>query len=161
MPIVHHVKSARKAQRKYGIKVGDSYYWWRTRRTVGKTYQTIKHVSKTRPRPSQLTSSPFLQEVYSLLEDIEDTYETNDLEGYRDGWKDTAQGILDGEQEKLDNLPQSLQDGSSGQEIQSRIDALQSFIEALEAIDIPEYEDDGEGTLGDALEEFKALEIDL
>jgi hypothetical protein len=48
MPRVHFVKKSRKS---YGdIKKGESYYWWKTRVTAGKSFRGVIHRSKTRPR---------------------------------------------------------------------------------------------------------------
>jgi len=59
------VKSARKAIPDHGIKVGDSYYWWKFR--FGG-----KHISRYWPRPSQLTQSEFYSTLYGCQETIED-----------------------------------------------------------------------------------------
>jgi hypothetical protein len=60
MPRVNFVKKARKAIPSSGIKVGDSYYWWKFR-------YGGKFVSKERPRQSQLTQSK-LSGVYAAEE---------------------------------------------------------------------------------------------
>ena len=65
MPRVHHVKRARKAVKSAGIKVGDSYYWWKFR-------YGGKHTSKTPPRQSQLTNSDKLSRAYAASESLED-----------------------------------------------------------------------------------------
>jgi hypothetical protein len=64
MARVHFVKKARKANRTYGIKKGDSYYWWANR--VGRSSR--RHVSKSRPTRSQTTMSGY----YSIAWGIED-----------------------------------------------------------------------------------------
>lgn len=65
MPRVTFVKKARKAIKAYDIKKGDSYYHWSFRRGG-------KRISKTHPRPSQLTQSEYFGAVYSSLENLED-----------------------------------------------------------------------------------------
>jgi len=158
VPIVHHVKKSAKAYRKEGIKKGEAYYWWKSRRTVGNRYVSTKHRSKTRPKPSQLTQSPFLKEVYALRESVE-SFKTwqgesgDELAWPRDNWVATAGGIVCDERDKLDNQPKSIQGGEQGRLFEERIEKLQQFIDALDAIDC-----DGDGQ--DVVADFqRAAEI--
>ena len=67
MPRVYTQK-ARKDYPKEGIKKGDTYYKWsiKTGPASGIDYRSLKP-----PKPSQLTGSAFMQEYYSIQEDME------------------------------------------------------------------------------------------
>ena len=67
MPRVYTVKSARKAHGNT-IAVGDTYYWWKFR-------YGGKRVSKTYPKPWQLTQSTYKQTLL-LLEDSLTDFDT-------------------------------------------------------------------------------------
>jgi len=62
MARAHHVKKARKDNPV--AKAGESYYWWKFR--FGD-----RHYSKTEPKASQLTQSPYLSVIYSCQEQWE------------------------------------------------------------------------------------------
>ena len=123
MPKVHFVKSARKENSV--AKVGESYYWWQFR-FGGKRF------SKTYPKRSQLTQSPFLSELYDVEDRIGDSIDEDqaaeiicDLEALRDEC-----------QYSLDNMPEHLQEASdSGMLLQERIDNLEDWISEIENID--------------------------
>lgn len=68
MPKVHYVAKARKHNKRYGIKKGQPYWWWK-RRAPGQV-AGWKVVSLSPPRPSQLAGSPFMQQVLSLQEGL-------------------------------------------------------------------------------------------
>lgn len=161
MPQVHHVKKSRKAYRKEGIKKGEPYYWWKTRRTRGKQYFSTLHRSTKKPRPSQLTSSEFMREALELCEQIEDAKpETiEDLISQRDEWVQRAQEIQNQEQEKYDALPTSLQEGSSGEQIQERVTAMETFATELEGVSI--NEDGDEEELEERLSELQSVLLDV
>ena len=124
MPRVHHRK-ARKDYPNEGIQKGDMYYTWRIKLARGgMTRRSLK-----RPQPEQLTNSAFQQEWIPLNRDI----------GGFDGGKDEAQDLADrarevgeGEQEKLDNMPQGLQEGHVGEMIQERADECEQLSSDLE-----------------------------
>jgi hypothetical protein len=130
MTRAHHVKHARKDNPDHGIKKGDSYYWWKFMRGG-------KHYSKTAPKPSQLTRSEFWSAVYSVQEDFTATPDfIADVESQVEEIKSRLQDISDETQSKLDNMPQGLQDGDTGQLMQKRIDAISDAIGTLESLDI-------------------------
>lgn len=165
MPKVHTVQKARKADPAHGIEVGDTYYWWKTRMTVGKSYVSRIHKSKKRPRPSQLTSSEFLSQAYAINERIEDFDDRNGIADFIEEIKGEAENLRDEEQGKLDNLPEQLQEGPTGETLQERIGALDDFITELESLEVPDDEepeepepDDFEG--GEDGEEFQQAHDD-
>jgi len=128
MARAHFVKKARKDNPAAGIKTGDSYYWWKFRRG-GKRY------SKTHPRPSQLTQSEYLSSAYALQEQIEDMkIDPGDLRAAADELRNVADEIrnLGQEQEdKIGNMPDSLQDSDSAQLLRGRAEACESLADEL------------------------------
>jgi len=155
MPRVHHVACARKDNP--AVKKGEPYYWWKTRITVGKSYVSHMHYSKTRPPRSQLTNSEFLSQMY----DIEDTMiakvsgETpEDLESARDEIISELESLQSETQDKLDNMPEGLQQGGAGETLQERIDACGDMISELESIDFS-YDKESDGDLESWLESRK------
>lgn len=148
MPKVYHVK-ARKDYPESGIRKGEMYYKWsiKTGPASGRSYR-----SKTRPKPSQLTGSEFMGALYAIEENlgdlslptegsIKDRLESvvSDLESIVSDLED----LRNETQEKLDNMPEGLQQGSTGELLQERIDALESVISDLERVkdNPPERED--------------------
>ncbi len=133
MPKVTSVKSARNDYPDQGIKKGESYYWWAFMQG-GRGGPKIR--SKTYPKQSQLTQSAFWSAVYSVGED-HDTIPSNvdDMDAEIDAIKDDLQNILDETQEKYDNLPDGLQQGQSGEQLQGRVDAIESAISDLDSVD--------------------------
>ena len=146
MPRVNKVNKAAKDYPEYGILKGEPYFWWKFR-------YGGKRVSKTYPKASQLTQSEYLGRIYDLQErDIEgETLE--DLENLRDEIVQELEEIRDEQQEKLDNMPEGLQQGSTGELLQERYDTVDGVISELESIDFSEDADE------DVVLEDKADEI--
>jgi len=120
------------------IKKGESYWKWE--------FMTgPAHISKTRPRPSQLTQSSFLSTLYGIQESIQDfSCETaEDFEEAVENFKSELEGLRDETQEKLDNMPEQLQYAPTGELLQERIDDLESTISEFESIDVDfEFDED-------------------
>lgn len=113
MPKVTFVKSARKANPRYGIEVGDSYYHWAF--MVGGRGGP-KICSKTRPTRAQLTNSDFLKGLYGIFDDeiggvekaLNDPNGGVDFDCVADDLEAVAQSLRDLGQEqrdKFDNMP--------------------------------------------------------
>ena len=147
MARAHHVKKARKDYLEADIKKGDSYWWWAF--NFGP-----KVKSKNKPRRSQLTQSWF----YAAMWDIEDDF--GDATAPRSGvdfddlmrlCNDAASNVReqgDECQEKLDNMPMSLQDSDSGCTLRDRIEQCETIASLLEqASDTVEGLRDGEEPL--------------
>lgn len=135
MTRVRKVKKAQKDYPRFGIKKGDTYYWWKFN-----FRPEIK--SKTYPTRSQLTNSGFLKDLYELEDNLDP--DRDDLSGWVESTVEQIQEMIDQCQESLDNMPEALQESSdSGQMLQERIDALEAWISDLESVDIevPEVED--------------------
>lgn len=173
MPRVHFVKKARKDNDRCGVKAGESYFWWQNRGSGGKG-AGIKRCSKTRPRQSQLTMSDFYSAVYSLQEDIEDAIgtitEIGDLESMRDEWAQQARDIGTDQSDKLANMPEGLQQGPTGELLQERADACETWAEEIEGIEIPDPDDFAEDdepeaalqqAIDDAIGEMAALQPEV
>lgn len=159
MPRVHHVKKALKDNRV--CKKGEEYFWW-----VNKTglRSSVKRMSKTRPKPSQLTTSEFLSEYYSVQEDMQEAQpqSVEDLQSLRDEWAERIREIGEGCRERFENMPEGLQQGDTGQLLEQRADGMESWANDLEGIDLDFDEDEvGEGEKKEtALDEFLAEKLD-
>lgn len=130
MARVHHVKKARKGIPGTGIKKGDSYYWWKFRFGA-------RQVSKTQPKASQLTQSPFLAAVEAIRERIGDLIAEDIESGSISDIVSELEQLKDEAETSLDNMPEQLREGSSsGEMLQERIDGLTEWISNLEAIDV-------------------------
>lgn len=138
MPRVHKLK-ARKDYPNVGVEKGTFYYKWTTR--PGGRGNGIIHRSPTYPKPWLLTSSPFLQQQYQLEHRLSELTYGEVSEEVRD---EIAQEIREmGEEceEKIQNMPESLQYSPSGEMLQERADACGQWADELEAVDIPLIED--------------------
>ena len=140
MARVHCVR-ARKDYPAHDIKKGEIYYWWKFR-FGGKRF------SKIRPRSSQLTQSEYLSAAYSLQERVENlVIDSDDLEGLADELRSVADELrtLGSEQEdKIGNMPESLQDGEIAERLRGRAEACENVASELEAAadDILEVKED-------------------
>jgi len=131
MPRVNFVKTAAKDYPDVGIRKGDSYYWWKFR--FGG-----KHKSKTHPRPSQLTQSEFLSTQLSIGERIDglssNTFE--ELEMEVDEIVSEIRQLGEEQSDKLDNMPDSLQESPTGELLQGRYEACEEWADTLESVDL-------------------------
>ena len=149
MAHAHFVNKARKANKDAGIKKGDSYYWWKCR--FGG-----KHYSKTAPRPSQLTQSDFRSTTYAIREGIDFDLDFNDQQTAIDELTNAVDALRQlGEDQaaKLQNMPESLQQSSTGALLQSRADACEQVADEIESGigDIEELEEDDETPLAERI----------
>lgn len=133
MPKVNFVKAAAKDNRV--AKKGESYYWWKFR--FGG-----KHMSKTPPRPSQLTQSDFLSRQMELEERIAeltaDTYEQ--LKADVDEIVMEIRALGEEQEEKLNNMPDSLQQSPTGELLENRASACEDWAGELEEVDLEKEE---------------------
>lgn len=138
MTRAHFVKKAQKDYPEFGIKKGDSYWHWAF--AFGPKYK-----SKTQPTRSQLTRSSFLSTLYSIEDGISNAFKecttSDDLESSMEQLISDIEELRDETQNSLDNMPSQLQDADSGQLLQERIEALESWISDLQSIDLS-IEDD-------------------
>lgn len=126
MARAHFVKKARKNNS--AVKKGESYWWWSFR--FGP-----KHYSKTPPKPSQLTQSDYLSQFYACQEQFEELGSGNAPEGLADALRELGSGIeeLGAEQEgKVDNMPDGLQEGDTGELLRQRAETCETLADELE-----------------------------
>jgi uncharacterized protein YukE len=130
MPRVHHRK-ARKDYPDHNIKRGDMYYTW-SLKTGPRSSRTYRQLSP--PRRSQLTTSDFLSQLYDLEDRLlklsgdtilDVTSEVEDIAG-------EIRQLGEEQQEKVDNMPDGLQQGDTGQMIQERAEACEQWASDLE-----------------------------
>lgn len=157
MPRVTHVKAAQKDYPEHGIKKGEPYYWWKF--MVGGRGGP-KQFSKTPPRPSQLTQSEFLSQVYDLNDRLENLSASDheELSGELQEIAEQFREIASECEEKLNNMPEGLQQGDSGQLLQQRADDCNSIADDLESIDC---DWDEEAVLKEVTEEALREEDDV
>lgn len=112
------------------IHKGEGYWTWSF--MYGGTYY-----SKTAPRQSQLTQNEYKQTIYSLQEEIDDwkPSETDEAESFVDEVRGEIEDLKEQQEEKLDNMPEQLQDSDAGQTLQERIDNLDDVLCDIDSID--------------------------
>lgn len=141
MPRVTHVKAAQKDYPEHGIKKGEPYYWWKF--MVGGRGGP-KQFSKTPPKAAQLTQSAFLSQIYDINDRVE-SLEAGDHEELESNIQELAEEFrAAGEEcsENLSNMPEGLQQGSTGELLQQRADDCESIASELESIDCSWDEDE-------------------
>lgn len=125
-------QQARKDYPAYGIKKGDKYYYARVK-TGPYSSREIRQLTPI--RRSQMTSSDFLSQFYGLQERLEDLGSKPclaELEGELSSISDDARALGEEQQEKFDNMPDSLQGGSTGEQVEGRATAMDSWADSLE-----------------------------
>jgi len=151
MPRVTFVKKAQKDDESAGIKKGDSYYWWKF------PFSGIRK-SKTPPKPSQLTQSAFKSAMCELEERIGNlTAGGNNIDDLRSEIESIAEDIraLGEEQtEKKSNMPEGLQEGSTGELLENRANECEEMAGQLDSIDL-DTEELGEGATAEETTEYE------
>lgn len=131
------------------IVKGEEYYQWAIKQQRGGIVRR-QHVKHGSPRPSQLTVSQ-LSQVYAAIEGAQDDVSSaEDASAIRDaleGCKGEMESIRDEFQSNLDNMPEGLQQGDTGQLIQERVEALEEFDNELDSAigEIEDFDDAEEG----------------
>jgi hypothetical protein len=122
MPRVFQRK-ARKDYPQNQIAKGDSYYYWKIKSAYGGTV----YRSKTYPRPSQLNHG-----FSGLLGDLQqDLAAVNDLEGLA-SFAEEVRALGEEQDEKFNNMPEGLQQGSTGELLEERRDQCSEWADAIE-----------------------------
>lgn len=134
------------------IEPGQQYYSWSFR--FGGTQR--QHQDCGVPRASQLTQSK-MSGVYSAIETAEDglagASSTEDFTSLLSDCASEVDSVKEEYQDALDNMPESLQSSSVGEEIQEKIEALETFSDELSNTDFEERE--GGETKEDWLEKLR------
>jgi len=146
-----HVKKARKDIPGTDIKAGDSYYWWKF--MVGGRGGP-KHYSKERPRLSQLTQSEYLGALYDLQDRLSALPADSSLADEVQSLVDDIRQLGEDQTDKLNNMPDSLQQSSTGEMLQERADAMESAASELDGLDMSEYDKEGHGEDYETEEEY-------
>ncbi len=142
MTRAHFVKKARKAHPEGGIKKGESYWWWAF--MVG-GHGGPKHYSKTQPRRSQLTQSDYLGQLYDIEDDIAALTADESLGDSVSDIASRLNDLADEQESKLENMPDGLKEGDTGQMLQERADACRQAAEEFEGLDLEPTADVGTG----------------
>lgn len=133
------------------IKVGDPYKWVQTKTTYG----GIKHVRcDTCPvwQPSELSSSK-MATIYAEQESFstDDLDCVEDLEAARDEFAAVVAGVRDEYQESLTNIEEHFTESQMGEELNEKIEQLESWIDEIEGTEFDEAPScevcTGEGTI--------------
>ncbi len=130
MPAKVKKVTAQKDYPQFGILRGEEHYFWQLF-TNGRGYPQR---SKTAPRPSQLESSEYLIQYYSLREEAEDLSggaEPEDIESLIS----SVEQLQSETQDKLSNMPDGLRNGDTGVLLQERVDELEEWLAALRDIE--------------------------
>jgi hypothetical protein len=157
MPTVKHRKAA-KDYPEIGVKAGEMYYSWRMRTQAG----GVKRISKTPPKPSQLTLSEFKSQWRAFAEEIDDLPLDSDLYDNLQQIAARMRELGDEQSEKKDGMPDGLQQGDTGQMLETRADNCNSWADVLEGLDEPDAPDEEatksavERESGQTDEEFEA-----
>ena len=153
MPKVHKVKAridAPKACPK--AKAGETYWWWKNR-MKGMKEGVVRCTVGSPPKRSQTIVSDYSSAVVAISEDMDDSSfeDVTDFEAARDEWVEQIKGIADEQDEKLNNMPEQFQESDTGQLLQERKDALESWAAEIEGVtvDEPDRDDYEEGEEGD------------
>lgn len=117
------------------IAAGQKYYQWQHRNAP----PSRQHAEHGAPRQSELCTGK-MSGVYAATEGVEDAVkvarDNNDPTGLADALRTAAEEVENVRQEYEDglgNMPDQLQYSSSGEQIQEKIDALESFKDELES----------------------------
>ncbi len=144
MARAHFVKAARKDYPDHGIKRGESYWWWAF---MQGGRGGPKRYSKTQPRGSQLTQSEFYSTLLSCEEQVSDlkadSYQTvGDLEADLQSIRDEIETLGSECSDKLSNMPDGLQQGDSGQLLETRSSECEALAQEFDGLDFSEPGDE-------------------
>lgn len=153
MARAHFVKRAAK-DHPGGIKKGEPYWWWAF--MVGGRGGP-KHYSKTQPKASQLTQSEYLATLADIVDAVSSLSADSGLEDTATEIAGQLTELADAQDEKREAMPDSLQNGSTGELLQERADACRSAAEEIEGIAF-DYENDKEE--GEAEDEYWQRKLD-
>lgn len=158
------VTKVKKARRSPGncsrcgtvIAVGDPYLWFKFRRGP-KRIHCVMHY----PKASELTTSDKLARLYAAQEELEAAIGRDAILEALDAAIMTAEEVGQEYEDSLRNMPDSLQGGTTGQEIQDKIDACEAWRSELESCKDSYENEDGltDALLKEAQRAAGALEI--
>lgn len=138
MPRITHVKKAQKDQgncRRCGkpIKTGDSYKWFAN--LIGRTSIRKNFCIACTPRPSDLTTSDKLAQLYSVQETLEEAIAVvGCAEMLADALREAegeAREVSEAYRESISNMPENLQQSSQCDEMNEKADNIDSWADDL------------------------------
>ncbi len=116
------------------IKVGEKYYEWKHNHAP----VSRRHVQHGAPKQSELCTGK-MSGVYAATEALEEAItsarNSNDASGLEDALNECASSVREVGDEyssNIDNMPESLQNGSTAEDMREKAEALEAFAEALE-----------------------------
>lgn len=118
---------ARKDYPDFGIVKGQSHFYVRMK-TGPRSSKTMR--SATPFKRSQLTSSPFLSQVYQIEDDLQTVADLVDANALADSLEELAQECRDA----YDNMPEGLQQGDTGQLLEQRAEGCEEAANAIRDI---------------------------
>lgn len=138
------------------LVAGDPYRWFKPRFGPKRVF-CIMHY----PKASEMTSSDKLARLYAAREEIQDA---DGLEAIITALEDaitTAEEVGSEYEQSLMNLPEGIQQSSTGESIQEKIDACSAWQALLEACkeEVESAEELTPGLLERVAEEAEALEL--
>jgi vacuolar-type H+-ATPase subunit I/STV1 len=148
MPRVH-IQKALKDYPDIGVTKGETYYWWKRRRSP-------KQRSKTYPRPSQLSSARYAV-VEDAIGDARDAINSaecaEDMTSALTTVADSAREVAEEYRESASNMESAFPNGCPTiDDCNEKADLLDSFAEECESVSL----DDSE--LNETSEKLQALE---
>ena len=146
MARIKHVKAA-KDYPAQGIAKGDMYYY--TKIKTG-PYSSRVMRSKTPFKRSQLTSSDYLSQLYDWEDSKAEIGSMEDAQQFADDIRQLGEE----QQEKLDGMPEGLQQGSTGEMLTERAEACENAANEIEEI-ISDWESARDAWEGE-IETYKA-----
>lgn len=137
MPRVHAIAKCRKSPGECGkcgdlIWPGSPYLFW----AFAFSPRSIRCAKpECRPKPWDLTRSAYYQALYQLQAEEWSADTVDELEAQRDNMVGEVEQLRDEQEEKKSNMPDALQDSSSGELLQERYDSLDEAANALSSVD--------------------------
>jgi hypothetical protein len=133
-------------------KKGDVYYFWK-HRMKGSRSGFFRCTVGRPPTRSETTLSDYRGQVYDIQDEIAaSSAETvEEFDSLRDEWVERINDLCDEQRDKLDAMPEALQEGSV---VQERIDECDEWSSEVEAVTVDEpnredYPEEGDGYQGE------------
>ena len=137
----------RTARKDYGdIKAGDQY-WYVQIKTGPRSSRVLRQ--KEPFKRSQLTSSEYLSALYDWEDEKANISDMDDAQDFAD----RIRTLGEEQSEKLENMPEGLQQSSSGEMLRERADACENAADEIEGI-IGEWESARDAHEADDPDEF-------
>ncbi len=127
MPKVKQV-TARKDYPDHGIKKGQAHFTW-SLMTGPRSSRTFRQIEP--PRPSQLTTSEFKGNLFAIEEDLANATQDEGLPDTIQEFADNLRTLGEEQNEKFENMPEGLQQGSTGELLEGRATSCEEYADSL------------------------------